>query len=593
MPSTSKDRTAARRDTLLVFGVALLLRLLYWGATPDRAWSHPASYEGDAGVWLAWARARVLGQPFELGLPLRPPGMAWLVSAFVSGDGSVETLRLRLALCLLGAITAALLARAARPIVGAGGALAVGLLLAAANGPLRLSVSVNNETPYLLLVAVALALIPRLLHHPPPRAAIVAFAAVNAAACLLRAEHLLFWLAAEGWLAVRRMRSSGPRPAVAPAALSGVVFVALLAPWHAVAWSAAHRANTVPPADAPDAPLQQRVEQAVAYLEWTPGAREERERLPAFCRRSSANFVAATVAVRGRGQVTAEDFRLLDAAFGSIPSPLPEHFFVALYGGLNFSLANHAGADGGFSRGPLAAPPPLVGGPWPAPLVAGLPPDGLALAYPPHLAQVVDGYRLGTAWIRSDPAAFVRLVVAKLRRFAAGLAPGLGGWNLPLGPSGVRWPVDLAVATGVSAGLWTLAVLGLATVGLGAARRRPEAVPWLLLLASKIVVAAVFYGYARQGATAFPVVALLAVAAVAPRLPELDARRRLRLGLAAACLLLLPEVVRFAAPPELLLDGHRIVREASGGLPDPRPRRYEERWMGELEREPGGTGGGR
>lgn len=576
-PTPANDRW----DAVLVFGVALALRLLYWQATPDRGWAHPAAYEGDATVWLTWARARALGVPFELGLPLRPPGMAWFVGLFTDADASVSIASLRFTLCVLGAATAVLLARAARPVVGRGGALAVGLAVAGANGLIRLSVSVNNETPYLFLVAIALLLAPGLRDRKPSPWAVAGFAAVNAVACLVRAEHLLFWLAAEAWLAWGRGRHGGVAAALRPAALAGCVFLVCLTPWHLVAWRASQRANEVPPTSAPDDRLQEAVERAVAHLEWTPDALARRSALPAFCRRASANFVAATVAVRGGERVTARDFEILDRAFGASPQPLSEHFFVALYGGLNFHLANHPGADGGFSRGPLAEAPPLAGGPWPVPLVQGLPPDGLALTYPPHLAQLVDGYRLGTAWIRSNPAAFVRLVGAKLRRFAAGLATGLGGWNLPLGPSGIRWPVDMAVATGVLAGLWTSAVLGLAAIGLLEVRRLPEAVPWLLLLASKILVAVVFYGYARQGATALPAVALLTVLAVAPRLPELDSRRRLRLGVAAACLLLLPEIVRFAAPPEVRLDGRPIVEEASRGLPDPWPRRYEESWMGD------------
>ena len=40
-------------------------------------------------------------------------------------------------------------------------------------------------------------------------------------------------------------------------------------------------------------------------------------------------------------------------------------------------------------------------------------------------------------------------------------------------------------------------------------RSRPAAQPWLLFLASKLAVAVLFYGYARQGATTIPVMAIL------------------------------------------------------------------------------------
>ena len=44
------------------------------------------------------------------------------------------------------------------------------------------------------------------------------------------------------------------------------------------------------------------------------------------------------------------------------PRPLVRFPFVSSYGPLNFYLANHAGAAGGFDRSPLEEPPPLKGG---------------------------------------------------------------------------------------------------------------------------------------------------------------------------------------------------------------------------------------
>ena len=50
--------TATRRWlTLAVFTLALVARLLFWQATPDRGWPHSALYKGDAVVWTDYAAA--------------------------------------------------------------------------------------------------------------------------------------------------------------------------------------------------------------------------------------------------------------------------------------------------------------------------------------------------------------------------------------------------------------------------------------------------------------------------------------------------------------------------------------------------------
>lgn len=572
---------------VLLFLLALALRLLFWQATPDAGWAYSAFYKGDAPVWLAYAEALQKNQPFELGLPLRPPGAGYLVAWLWNGRPSGLPW-LRFLWCVMGAAVVPLVYRAARSAFGFRAALLTGLVTAASTGLLVLSTSLNNETPYLLLVAALLALAEPLRLRPRP-GLLAAGGALHGLACLVRVEHALFFALMTGWLVVSWVRSDRPQTgtgkhAVAPAAAStGVLlaaFVLVLAPWQLHAWRAVHRFNTEPPAlDLATAQALAEVEQAVSYLRWRPGAEAERDALPACCRRNAADFVAATVAVRRGREVAAEDFQLLDEAFGSRPEALPEHPFVALYGPLNFYLANHAGASGGFSRAPLEVPPPLAGGihRYPAFLVAGLPPPQLTLTYPPHLTIVRRGYRLGWEWIRAHPGAFARLAGEKLQRFWQGAALGLGGWDLPLGLSGVRQPVDLAVPQGPLATLWRLAVLGLAATGLWAGRRCWELVPWTAFLASKVVVTVAFFGYARQGATVIPVVALLAVLGLGRWLPESEpapaARRRWLRGAAAAGLVLLAlEGLRWGLGPEVRLDGLPV------GATDPFPvDQYVER----------------
>src|SRR5688500_1690004 len=89
---------------LAAFAFALLLRVLFLWTTPDAAWAHSAFFKGDAHVWLAYASALRTGEPFELGLPLRPPGTAYLLAAV--WDGRPENVRgLRLLWAGLGALS--------------------------------------------------------------------------------------------------------------------------------------------------------------------------------------------------------------------------------------------------------------------------------------------------------------------------------------------------------------------------------------------------------------------------------------------------------------------------------------------------------
>ena len=574
MSRKKKDAASGREPTqpgwipFALFLLALSLRLLFWQATPDRSWAYSAAYQGDAMVWLDYAAALKSDLPFAQNLPLRPPGNAYLVALLWDGTPS-GFFALKLFWCLLGALAVPLFFRALRDAFSYPVALAAGLVLAASSPLLMFATSINNEAPYLLLVAILFASWRGVCSSPSiPR--LLSWGFVNALACLFRAEHLLFFLLGTAGLLALSWRHDrigttwkviGRRFAWVAAA----AFVCLL-PWHLEAWAACRDFNRLEPQVPPaTAQAQAAIESQLAFLSWEDGARELGDRLPAFSRRTMKTFVAATVAMRGGTRVTANDFAILDQAFGWRPEPISEHPLLALYGGLNFYLANPGDGEGGFSRAALEAPPPLEGGigRYPAMLVGGLPPNDLALSYPPHLAAVNHGYALGLAWLRDHLGAVPGLLFAKARIFWSGAAPGLGGFNAPLGLSGERRRVDLTVAQGPLASAWRLLILAFFLLGLWSCRRRVEALPFALLFLNQAVASLAFFGYARLGALALPAVAAFVACGVAA-LPWparfTAAPRILRGALVVGALLLLSEAIRTAHGEVPYLDGRSTAQ---------------------------------
>lgn len=521
--------TAGLPVALAIFALALGLQLLHWRADPGRNGAASADYPGDSGLWLDWASAIHRGEPYELGLPLHPPGTAFLVSLL--WDGDVATVAsLRVFWCLMAALAAAFVTASVVPGFGRRVALVVGIAFAGTNSLLQLGNSIDSETPYLVLVFGSFLLHERLREAPPPSGTVALWALLQAVACLFRIEHALYVaLAVVAW-GIRSRRALAPRIAFERAGLATAVAIAVLAPWQIDAGRAVSRLNRDQPASRPgEAAAYAAIERRVAALRWEEPAQRWRERLPAFARRSASLFVAATALHRGRPSIGDVEVRALDEAFGLRPSgetppldrigprPLPSLFFVSLYGPLNFALANHSDADGGFSTRVLERPPRLAGGAarYPPDLVAGLPPPELSLAYPPHVELLEAGYAVGGRWIAGQPASFARLAARKLDIFWSGAASGFGGWNVPIGlaedPRAVdmRAPRPFAIAR-----LWQIAVLALAATGLVRWRRSPWIVPWILFVASKVAVTILFFGYARQGALIVPAVALGAALAL-------------------------------------------------------------------------------
>ena len=548
----------------LVFAAALAERILFIRATPDRGWPHGVFFKGDSGLWVEYARALLAGRPFELDLPIHPPGTAYLLEWFWDGR-EVAIGGLRLFWALLGAGLVLLVYVAALRSFGLLVAAVAGTACAASTGLLMLSGSLDSETPYLLLAAGTLCLFES-VRAGPRWDRLAVWSGLHGLACLFRVEHALFYALFVALLAVLWWRGEGGAGrAVKGLAVSAFFFAVPLVPWHAAAWSGIRRFNTEPLADDPSQQVVRRVAESLAWMPWDEAARAERDRLPAFARDPASAFVAATVLHRGGREVRGEDLRILDEAFGYRPRPLGRRPFVSLYGPLNFALANHPRAEGGFNRAALEDPPPLVlwPGRYPAALVQGVPPPDLSFVYPPHVRLVNDGYALGWQWLRGrGPAGILAHGARKLRLFWAGASLGFTGFDLPLGLPRLRRAVDLAVPErGPVTTAWSAVLLAACALGAAAGRARVALYPWLLFLASKLVVTVAFFGYARQGAAVFPVVALLAGLAAARWVPALGRWPAGRVARAAGLVLLAAVAVegaRVLRPPDLRVDGRPL-----------------------------------
>ena len=548
----------------LVFVAAFVARVLFIRATPDRAWAHGVFFKGDAALWVEYARALLAGRPFELDLPIHPPGTAYLIASLWDGrDAAVGGLKVVWA--LLGAGVVLLVYVAALRSFGLVVAAIAATACAASTGLIVLSGSLDSEMPYLVLAVGTLCLFES-LRDRPGLTVVAVWSVLHGLACLFRVEHALFYALFLGLLIVLWQRAgTGAGGLLKAVAVSAVFFALPLVPWHLAAWGSIRRFNTEPQADDPSQRVVRRVAESLAWMPWDQAARAERDRLPAFARDAASAFVAATVLHRGGDQVRGEDLRILDEAFGYRPRPLGRAPFVSLYGPLNFALANHPRAPGGFSRAALEDPPPLTIqlGRYPSGLVQGLPPPDLSFVYPPHVRLVNDGYGLGWQWLRArGPVGILAHAGRKLRLLWSGAALGYTGFDLPLGLPRLRRAVDLAVPDlGWLAAAWSAVLLIVCGLGAAAGRGRAEIYPWLLFLISKLAVTVAFFGYARQGAAVFPVVALLAALAAARWIPSLARVPAGRIVRAAALVLLaavVTEGVRALHPPSLSVDGRPL-----------------------------------
>lgn len=534
---------------LVLFAIGFVLRALFVLAGPDGGASWNISLQGDAPVWqdLAQKLARGIADE-EFKMPWRPPGMQWFVSALWNGEPAAVGC-VRWLFVGIGASVAPLLWLLLRGHVDRTVAFAAAALCAVASNLIVLSSGLHVESLYLALVLVALLLQQQVVQAGIGIRALgfaVVLGALHGALCLLRAEHVLTVVvllplakrAGASWLALL---------------LTTFAAAGVIAPWQL-------RANAMIDAYNAGAPELPR-----GLLPWDPAAITALRALPSFQQMPTFGFVSDAVRVRGGKQVTAADLEIVREAYGCFPEPLP-HAFVALYGGLNFFLANTPEADAGFSRTALDRAPALVGGDarYPPGLRNVLPKGGqLAFGYPPHLDAVVHGTSRGLRELTSDPLGGAWRTAKKAWHAIEGMTGGAGGYALPISLSGTRRQVDLVTATGGLANLWRVLLLGAAAFGWWQLRRNPALWPLLAFAATKLVVLLAYFGYARQGALCLPAFAVGVAAACAPLL-----RGRVRLGAALLLTLVAIEGVRTVTLDGATVDDQPVTRGEPFGPQD-------------------------
>lgn len=543
LPAES-PRAAWRASWL--FGLGVFVRTCFWLATPDRSLPNSIAYEGDAPKWLQF-----LTQPegeIQLALPLHPPGMNWLLPWLTDG---VSYGFARTVLVVLGALIAPLLYLVLRRCVAERVALLAGGICAVSSSLVVLGSGLHSDIPYLVLFLIGLLPL-AVMRERQSLWASIGFGVTQALACLLRVDHLAFVGLTLLWLAMRA-GSPGRVGAVVAMAAMGLVFL----PWQMHAAKLVHDANAYGFPGRPAAPLP-----LANALPWDDDALLVVRQTPAFARTVTFAFVNNTIAIRGGKRVTLADLSVLDEAYGYRPEPLSTPF-LAMYGPLNFCLANYETSDGTFSRAAFDHRPPLVGGVarYSPMIQVCLEPNGpVRWDYPPHLEIINHGYRIGLARMWANPGRTAWLIGQKLLIAWRGCATGIGSYALPLGMSGVREPVDMVVAEHGLATTWRILLLGLSMVGLWCLRASPvaAAVPLLGFVVAKLLAVVLFFGYARLGALCVPSLALLwAMALDRLLLQRLAQTLRTRLWWAVVLAIVLVEGARCVAgeSPKMLRDG--------------------------------------
>ncbi len=463
--------SGTRTDGQFALALTLLAwihRLAFLFSNRDRTWGFSIFYEGDAERFHLFARSILAGKAYDGGVPFHPPGFPYLLAGIHTllgagrPDAVVPHLGVKIVMALLGSLPIGLLFLLVQPYLGRPAALLAALLSLYSFGLYVVSVTPVSEGPYLTLLLAALLVWSRATEHP-------------LAAPGLRTRRSRRWYVVLGLLlgALTLVRAEG------------LLVAGVLA---GVGCAGALRAE-----DSSDAVRRDAAGHGHRGGGRSPFATGLARRLAPWGLVAAGWLVAvAPWSVRNAIRL-AEINRTLGP---ELAEPLPEFVPITLYGPLNLALANHAGADGGFTpvwTDPAGGRVDLGGG-------------QLALRDPAHLRLVLHGDAIAWAWIRTHPAAFGQLVLHKWGLLFESLKLGWTQWDLPGGLRGLRRPVDLFVPHSRLT-LWLLAPLLLVGWGLLFARRGPQrrwALVVALLTAATMLTTALFYGYARAGVVMLP-----------------------------------------------------------------------------------------
>lgn len=487
-PSRSRSRRSDLRWAAGLTLLAWLHRTLFLLSNNDRALPFSGFYHGDAETFFRYARAILDGRTYDSGVPFHPPGFPVVLAAvhgLVGAGGAgdpVPHLAVKLLLTGISSLAVGLLYLLVKPYLGQAVAVLAAALCIYHFGLYVLATAPVSEGVYLSLLLAVLLLWTRALPHP-----LAAGPALQSPAQSLgrrRGAGLVLGLVL-GALALLR----------AEAQLIALLLVAIgVAGW-----------------------VRRRPRAAAGLVPWLLVA---------------VGFAAALTPWTVRNHRHLGDLNRTLAP--SLAEPLPTFVPLTVYGPLNLALANHAGADGTFSRERLSSQK-LTG--------------RLELTDPQHLEFLLHGDELAWRYIKARPGDWLRLVGRKWDLMLDATRLGWTQWNWPGGLTGVRRPVDVFVPySGLATWLWlpwVIAGLALCLVRGGAARRWALLVA--LLTAATLAVTALFFGYARLGLLLMPLWATLAAAAMiaaarrlARRWPESlpHPRRPWRWAAAAALLLL-------------------------------------------------------
>lgn len=481
------------------FVAAFLERWWFSSAWHEAGSLTSAFYYGDARRLVEYATAILQGQTFDNGIPFHPPGWPLALAGFLKLMGSSLAVPIAAVKALLAALSAGAVAAAtlmAYEVAGLPAMVAVALL-----GPFHFAHIVegtvaDTEALYSLCVAVAVFAVLRAIDRGPNRPA-----------------------------------PQPERAAPGPSRTAGLA-------WTAIAGAVGGYATIV---------RAEFLACAIVLVACLAFAHRRRWTI------SLAVFAALYAAVLV--PTTVWHWRTLGAFnashVGRVAGPLPRFAPVTSYGPFNFAMANHEASDGGPNRDH-----PMLDQ-CNQETEGHLDVGQLDLACPAVYDLYVHGYRIGAAWMLSQPLDALALAAHKLAMASGFLAHGYLADDVGAGVNGTRRRVDLVDP---DSRLLLPIHLALLLFGIWVLRRTPltaviVSAPLVAFVASTVL----FYGYVRLGTAYLPAVWVLQGTAIAALLPARARSRSGALAAAAIVVLLAIEALRIGTPRPLTLDGPRTT----------------------------------